>query len=271
MELSPILAELERMAPKLAVQYKLVNIADDLPVITLASRGRKRTQVGWYVPAVWKDQQEDVLAALAGIEATADERVLATKAEVVVATELLDNPVQTVGELLRQLVVHEQASRPNAKLDKWVGQNGYYPIVWQNTAWKYDHTALVDPDQESRGWSKWVPTENFAGVLESLGFNKSMFDVARVGEAVAVRKGSRMKKWRCNCTTVRCAVNLVAECGDCDTPFYWAEPNEEPPSIHYLTRPLSTDDAAVEHAANRAERQANPNRGWSTATMTGGH
>jgi hypothetical protein len=30
---------------------------------------------------------------------------------------------------------------------------------------------------------------------------------------------SKMKKWSCGCTIVRCAVELVADCQQCDSPF----------------------------------------------------
>lgn len=214
-ELSPILAELERLVPLLQVKYGLGT--EDPPIVSLASMGRKRTQTGWYTPSVWVDAQEDTLAALAGVGA--DERKLVSRAEVVIATEILGDPVQTVSELLRQLVVHQRGPK------HVTGMNGYYPIIWRRLGWQYDHQVTVLDTQPSRGWSDWQPGPTFRTWAEE-NVNTAPFEVARNKDHTKERPGSRMKKWRCDCTTIRCATKVRAFCVGCGKQFEWAESKE---------------------------------------------
>ena len=236
-ELSPILAELERLYPLLRQMYggRLHEAGgDSTPIINLASKGRKRTQVGWYERSVWNDSQEDTLAGLAGVLKV--DRVETQRAEITIATELLDDPVQTVAELLRQLIVHDRVARMRwqwrgqdcADISHIVGANGYYPIAWRQEAARFGFVASVLPDQPSRGWAGWAPGPDFLTWCKE-NINYRVFEVNRDSAAVAVRKGSRMKKWTCDCTTIRCATRVVGHCDRCGAKFAWAEKSEPDP------------------------------------------
>ena len=225
-ELSPILAELEKLYPKLVERYgsELSYYSSHIPeppVITLASKGRKRTQTGWYVPEVWVDSQEDVLASLAGVPEA--ERTRLSRAEIVLATELLEDPVQTAAELLRQTIVHWQRGEV-------AGAQGYYPIWWEYSATRFGFKAPVLDDQPSRGWAGWKPNqpeEWKRWVFEHM--NTSVFEVARKSDTTGPRPGSRMKKWTCGCTVIRSATQVKMVCEGCGNKVRWAEKNEPSP------------------------------------------
>ena len=230
--LSAILAELEKLYPKLVEKYEtelsyyvpsrgLSLRVEQPPVITLASKGRKRTQQGWYVPAVWVDSQEDVLASLAGIPA--DQRKLLVRAEIVLATELLDDPVQTAAELLRQIIVHYSGGR-------LAGGQGYYPIVWESVAPTFGFTGKVLQDQPSRGWAQFQPIDGDTWAQwVRREMNTGVFDVSRKSDETGPRPGSRMKKWTCGCTVIRSATQVCMVCEICGNRLRWAEKNEISP------------------------------------------
>jgi hypothetical protein len=236
-ELSPILAQLEQLYDRIDQDYytpvtlEVVRhytaapqgLTIDKPIIALSSKGKKRTQTGWYNPATWVDSQEDTLAQLAG--AKADERALLTRAEIVLATELLKDPVETASELLRQYVVHLSYSLGYKHL---VGGQGYYPVLWQESRMNRatDHTGYVLPEQPSRGWGGWRPVHPAAWKQwVEANMDVTVFEVARNSDAPKEAAGSRMKKWRCKCTTIRCATRVLATCEKCSQPFVWAEPS----------------------------------------------
>lgn len=242
--LSTALAELERLYPLLAQQFfdepARGWFLDNPPVIGLASKGRKRTQTGWYVPRVWEDTQEATLQGLTGDPSD----VVTKRAEIVIATELLSAPQQAVVELARQMMVHYLDPHTNAlyrygSTNGAVRSGGYYPAIWKDgLATRLGCVADIDPNQPGRGWSKLVPK---APMLEFIAANLNIraFDLARDSDGDQVRPGSRMKKWRCNCTTVRCATGLDALCDTCGYKFQWAEPAQENP---YKVRTASPDD-----------------------------
>ncbi len=256
-KLSPVLAELERITPLLQRQFLIhetggvpgrvdiiaPSIVIKPPVITFASRGKKRTTNGWYMPTVWTNTADDVLAELAG--ETPDQK---PRGEVVLASEILHDPVATVSELTRQLFMHAlwakntahgtmpphmmvEAQRPTPS----EFNGSYYP------EWRWHdmvdgillHTATVNPDQPARGWSDWKPKQEFIDWVTKH-VNRNVFEQSRAVSQVKEKVGSRMRKWRCECTTIRAAVEVEALCLKCKTAFQWAEATAPPVkfSIH---------------------------------------
>lgn len=238
-ELSPILAELERMYAEVCKVYSLST--PEPPIITLASKGRKRTCMGWYNQAVWSNHNEDALLALTGVRPGDKDYVAPTKrAEIVIATELLGDPVQTVAELARQALVHrvvtsrlDQGFWPGKAIgapptNRIVGANAYYPEAWKNFASGVDCSAHIIPEQQSRGWAEFKPDTAFIKFVTDR-LNYDVFEVSRKDEGMKAKVGSRMKKWSCGCTTVRCAIKLLATCEKCGHGFKWAEKGEPAP------------------------------------------
>lgn len=231
--LAPIIAELEKMRDLLwarmdaarAPLFLRVNPNPrPLPLVSVASRGRKKTITGWYTPPVWAAPHGNILAGLAmGGDMDAARKSLMKQAEIVIASEIIHDPVLAVVELARQLTVHRHPDL--------CPKGFYYDAHWRSAGRLVGCTAQVNPDQPSRGWSKWVPTQEFVDWVNKT-VDKSVFYLERDNDKQAVRKGSRMKKWECGCTVVRCAVRLEAVCLSCKKPFAWAEA-EGPPSSSY--------------------------------------
>lgn len=236
--MSPIVAELERLYSEVVQRWFRPWLGDEdadallaePPMLTVASRGRKATVTGWYVPAVWKDTGEDLLSALAGDEESAP--VALKRAEVVVASELVNRPVLVVAEIARQVMAH-------ARVEMRVGENLYYPVIWEERAPEVGCTASINPKQPGKGWSLWKPGAEFKAWAEET-IDLSVFDVKRIGLRARNKPGSRMKKWRCGCTTVRCATELSGLCVRCKKPWEWAEVNEANPYSDLAWRPRFT-------------------------------
>jgi hypothetical protein len=228
-ELSPILAELEKLYSKLGGWKGLT--PGEAPIIALSSKGRKRTQTGWYNPAKWVDTANDTLDALAGVPV--NERVLVARAEIVIATELLSDPVSTAAELYRQAVVHTWANAD--AITSVVGKQGYYPIYWETVAQAHEFMAYILPDQPSRGWGGWEPLDRAKWakwVADNM--DLSVFEVSRNSDAPLKPTGSRMKKWQCDCTVIRSATKVQATCFGCGKQFWWAEKDPPPQSDYNL-------------------------------------
>jgi hypothetical protein len=155
-----------------------------------------------------------------------------------------------VAELARQLRVHSLRNEVLAR--GWggtkqpvVGAYGYYPEAWKRMADLMGYEASVNQDQPTRGWSVFKPKPEEAEFIKSV-LNQAAFEVARDSEPVTVRKGSRMKKWRCNCTTVRCATKLEGHCDSCGAMFMWAEAREPAPDgYNTLTERAGVEDPAL--------------------------
>lgn len=223
--LSPIVAELENIYEKLvdkyfsSIQSRFRHPAAGPPVLSVASRGRKKYVNSWYVPGVWVDTVEDVLGALAS-ESLAMPSVH-KRAEIVIASEILHDPVQVAAEVLRQMLAHQyEAIRPGPGL--------YYVQEWERLAPRYDCEACINPAQPSRGWSLWKPKDAFKQwAKENVNFR--VFELAREGTDAKPGPGSRMKKWRCGCTTIRSALRVTGVCVMCGQPWVWAETRESNP------------------------------------------
>lgn len=221
MELSPLVAELERLYVEAV--YKWWGLGDaptimleNRPAITIASRGRKSTVNGWYVPAVWSDTVDSVLDFLAGD----DKAVVVKSAEIVIASEVLSDPVQAIAELVRQMLAHGD---PNLRPKEG---SFYYGGRWSSIAASVDCVAAVNPEQPSKGLSLWIPGAAFKQWATET-WNPVVWSVSRDSLA-GVKKGSRMKKWSCGCTIVRCATKLDSTCHKCGKLFKWAEVEPNP-------------------------------------------
>lgn len=231
-ELSPILAELERLRDVLVREYPVLvawNSNEAPPVVAIASKGRKKNVTGWYNPAVWVDQQDTLLDSLSRMlddssVSTQEAPKLLKRAELVIASELLNNPLRAVSELARQLMVHTGQAK--------VGKNLYYPAEWFVHANAVDHRASVLPDQPTKGWAKWDYKPAFQAKMDPH-INYALWDVARDSDAERPKVGSRMHVWQCPACgrRVRAAGVLYAVCvaHKAQAEFQWAE---DPAVLH---------------------------------------
>jgi hypothetical protein len=91
------------------------------------------------------------------------------------------------------------------------GNSNYHNVEYRNKA--YACGLIVDPWGCTTGH-----TQNFTNVLAKYGFHLEPLAI-EMRLYGAGKREQKMKKWRCQCTTVRCATKLDAVCVTCRQPF----------------------------------------------------
>lgn len=75
------------------------------------------------------------------------------------------------------------------------------------------------------GWGMTAVSEKLQKILDEIKINQEVFNLYRQVQLTA-KAPTKMKKFRCNCTTIRCATELRAKCLKCDTEFTEEEQEE---------------------------------------------
>jgi hypothetical protein len=140
--------------------------------------------------------------------------------EITINSLYLDRPLaDQLSTLLHELFHEWQAvyGKP--------GKNNYHNRQFQQKAWLY---GLV---VNARGWHLRVEPGRFTKLLAQHGVDLSSLDAPSSSEQRPnvtrrlTRHGdSKLKKWSCGCTNVRCAVELAALCRRCGNLFQEAPP-----------------------------------------------
>lgn len=81
-----------------------------------------------------------------------------------------------------------------------------------------------------RGWAGTKAGPAARQLIADAGIDESVFTWVRLGQgggAGRKKQPTKMKKWACACTNVRCAVDLAAICTKCGQPFVNQTPEEE--------------------------------------------
>lgn len=226
LSLSRIVGELERLYDVFADTFakepfeawnrdELVN---DKPVISIASKGRKRTVRQWYVPGVWTAVTDDILDAIVG--PNDDGNTVQTKrAEIVIASETLrETPLVIASYLVRGMLAHNESLRGHHS--NVPNESNYYREVWQYLAARVGCIAKVNEEQPSKGWSDFVVTERFENVVTPL-LKPEVFDISR--DATNGTKSTyRWRSWKCECSRfnkVHAGDAFDATCGRCKSKF----------------------------------------------------
>ena len=168
---------------------KLENI-----LITLQTKGR-RNAAGWHWAGKWAGSEN-------------------SHTEINISAEYL-----TAGyEALMEVLIHEMAHAIN-------NQNGikdcskaqYHNKNFKKAA----ELAGLRVEQGKRGWA-YTSIEK-GGIAEKalneIDINRDVFIYQRKEQGSKVKAPTKMKKWSCGCTNVRCAVELNAYCQDCGNGF----------------------------------------------------
>ena len=164
---------------------KLENI-----LITLQTKGRKNA-AGWHWAGKWAGSEN-------------------SHTEINISAEYL-----TAGyEPLMEVLIHEMAHAIN-------NQNGikdcskaqYHNKNFKKAA----ELAGLHVEQSKRGWA-YTSIEK-GGIAEKalneIDINRDVFIYQRKEQGSKVKAPTKMKKWSCGCTNVRCAVELDAYCKKC--------------------------------------------------------
>jgi hypothetical protein len=189
----PVISELERIYDTLSKQF---GIKHDRPIITIQTKGRAKQTLGWH----WADKWERGKESISEIN--------------ICAEELNKDPVETL--------VHEMVHYTNTcnKIDD-CNNAGYHNKFFKTLAESY---GLNVEKQGRHGWAHTSLKENFySTVLKDIKINNKVFDLYRKTQ-LTFTAPTKMKKYRCECTTIRCATDLSAKCLKCDKHF---QPQEE--------------------------------------------
>jgi hypothetical protein len=186
----PAIAELERAFTKFRVLFKRKM---PLPVITIQTRGR-RAALGWYAHQRWQNGKPEGAS------------------KINICAEHLARPTLDIAEVL----LHEMVHYANA-LD---GIEDCSPNQYHRKSFKTrcDAIGLCCEKEGCHGWARTSLTPELASRAEAVGIDAEAFSLFRKPRHQA-KVGSRMKKWCCSCTTIRCATELDATCRKCGQSF----------------------------------------------------
>jgi hypothetical protein len=182
----PIIKELERIYDALALEFKLKY---PRPLITVQSKGRQKV-LGWH----WSDKWERGKQTISEIN--------------ICAEELNNNPIETL--------VHEMVHYSNTceKIEDCNSQQ-YHNKAFKTKAESYG----LNVERDGRhGWNTTSLSDNLKKIIDKINPNKVTFKLYRKTH-LTITAPTKMKKYSCGCTTIRCATYLSAKCLKCNNNF----------------------------------------------------
>ena len=196
--LTPALDELERALAWAAQDTDIP--AQHRIVPTIQTGGRKRGLCGWFLNSSWSTREGELCH------------------EINFTAEQLNRPVENIVETAVHEIVHLWTHSLGLKDCSAAGRHNK---VFKQHA---ERLGLVcEPPADSRGYAYTQPSpELLARITNELQPDVAKFALFRL----ATFKGkapTKMKKWECECTVVRCATILDATCDDCAEKFRYVE------------------------------------------------
>lgn len=186
--LIPIIKELERIYDALAIKFGLKY---NRPIITIQSKGRQKETLGWH----WADKWGQGKESMSEIN--------------ICAEELNKNPIET---LIHEMVHH---SNHCEKIDDCNSQQ-YHNKYFKTKAESY---GLNVEKNGRHGWAVTTLSDNLKKIIDKeIKPNKNTFKLYRKAHISFVAP-TKMKKYSCGCTTIRCATELSAKCLKCNNEF----------------------------------------------------
>lgn len=182
----PAIRELERVYDLIAKRYQFKALR---PIITIQGKGRNAAY-GWHWNDKWSNGKDNL-------------------SEINICAEELDkHPISTL--------IHEMCHYHNA-VDKIndCSTSQYHNKHFRERAENYG----LNVEKVGRfGWAVTTVGDKLVPVLEEMKINYDVFKLIRK-QTVRVKAETKMKKWVCECTTVRCATELSAVCELCQNRF----------------------------------------------------
>lgn len=182
----PLIKELERVYDTLAKRFDLKY---DRPIITIQTKGRQQS-LGWYWNNKWQYKKKEI-------------------GEInICAEELNKNPIETL--------IHEMVHYSNScqKIEDCNTQQ-YHNKAFKTRAENYG--LNVEKDGRN-GWGLTTLSDKMKEILKELDINYKVFELFRK-ENIKIVAPTKMKKYSCGCTTIRCATDLKAKCLKCNNEF----------------------------------------------------
>jgi len=183
----PIIKELERVYDALA---KIFELKHDRPIITIQTKGRQKQALGWH----WTDKWEIGKKSISEIN--------------ICAEDLNKNPIETL--------IHEMAHHANScdKIED-CNNSGYHNKAFKTKAESY---GLNVEKLGRHGWANTSLSDKLKGILNTLKIDYKVFELYRK-EHLTITAPTKMKKYSCGCTTIRCATDIQAKCLKCNNNF----------------------------------------------------
>ena len=170
-------------------------------IITIQTQGRRKNTVGWAsIESYWMKK---------GSKGKVGYQELNICAEYLSDTE-------GVYETLVHELVHIWNAQNNIRD---FSKSGVHNKKFKSKA---EEVGLKVEKLDSKGWAYTSLEKNGVAekLLKKLKLKKDIFTVSRMKMGSGKAKAEpKMKKWECGCTIVRCAVDLVAVCQECDNEF----------------------------------------------------
>jgi len=183
----PAIRELERIYDLIADRYKFTARR---PIITIQSKGRGQT-LGWHWTEKWSNGDDIKLS------------------EINICAEVLNrNPIETL--------IHEMAHYHNC-VDKIpdCSASQYHNKAFRERAENYG----LNVQKAGRfGWAMTCMSDKLKLAVEEMNVNYNVFKMVRK-ESSKIAAPTKMKKFNCGCTVVRCATELSAVCELCQKRF----------------------------------------------------
>lgn len=195
-KLSPVVALFERAYGKALVLFPKEHrdrMKKTRPVFTVQTKGRKNA-LGWHWRNRWKDEDGNVHTEIN-----------------ISAEHLTDGPREVMDTLVHEMVHHANALAGI----KDTSSNGYHNKNFSRLAEEVGLTVSKGP----KGFAYTdTPPETWE-IIETWGLDYSVLDKARVPVTKNRKKGSKLKKWACDCGYgIRIAVDpskVELSCGIC--------------------------------------------------------
>ena len=184
----PIIKELERIYDSFSKLKGLDKIAPR-PIITIQTKGMSNS-LGWH----WKDKWQFKKKNISEIN--------------ICAESLSEDVIETL--------IHEMVHYHNASLDiEDCNQHQYHNKRFKEMAENY---GLNVEKSGRHGWSATSISKALQKIISKVKINKKVFNLYRK-KNIVIKSITKMIKYRCDCTIVRCATDLQANCIKCNKPF----------------------------------------------------
>jgi hypothetical protein len=187
----PLIKELERIYDVLALKFELKH---ERPIITIQTKGRQKQTLGWYWDKKWEHNNKEI-------------------GEInICAEDLNKNPIETL--------IHEMVHYSNScdKIEDCNSQQ-YHNKAFKTKAESY---GLNVEKNGRHGYGLTKLSENLEKQLKEINIDYKVFELFRK-QNLTITAPTKMKKFRCECTTIRCAVELKAQCLKCNKEFLLEE------------------------------------------------
>ncbi len=164
------------------------------PVITVQSKGRKR-MAGWFGPERWQNGQPGFVP------------------EINICAEHLARPVEDIAEVL----VHEMCHYADA-LDgiRDCSHNQYHNKHFKV---RCESVGLICERHPSRGWASTRLSDALKVRVAEVALDPEAFSLFRRSPAEKRVVGTRLKGWKCGCTSIWSKTEVEAVCEQCGKSF----------------------------------------------------